>query len=52
MKLSGIDYRSQAYADYRHANSGGPMSRTRREVIYSTLLGRIDDPICCPRIVR
>ena len=39
MRTSGIDYRSAAYANYRHANSGGPMSRTRKEVISSTLLG-------------
>jgi hypothetical protein len=36
----------------RHANSGGPMSRTRREVICSTLLGNDERPIRCPRIVR
>ncbi len=52
MNLSGIDYRSEAYANYRHANSGGPMSRTRKEVISSTLLGRDEYPIRCPRIVR
>ena len=52
MKLSGIDYRSEAYANYRHANSGGPMSRTRKQVISSTLLGRDEYPIRCPRIVR
>lgn len=31
------------------ANSGGPQSRTRNEVISSTLLGREDGPIRCPR---
>lgn len=36
----------------RHANTGGPMSRTRTEVMASTLLGRDEYPIRCPRIVR
>ena len=31
------------------ANSGGPSSRTRNELISSTLLGREDGPIHCPR---
>ena len=35
----------------RRANSGGPMSRTRREVINTTLLGHDDHAIRCPRIV-
>ena len=52
MTLPGIDYRSADYTDYRHANSGGPMSRTRRQVIASTLLGRDEYPVHCPRIVR
>lgn len=34
------------------ANSGGPMSRTRKERIRSTLLGNDDGPVRCPRIVR
>jgi hypothetical protein len=34
------------------ANTGGPMSRTRREGIHSTLLGNDERPIRCPRIVR
>ena len=36
----------------RHANVGGPRSRTRSERICSTLLGRDDGPIRCPRILR
>ena len=34
------------------ANTGGPMSRTRREGVCSTLLGNDERPIRCPRIVR
>lgn len=34
------------------ANTGGPSSRTRREGVYSTLLGTDERPIHCPRIVR
>lgn len=36
----------------RLANTGGPMSRTRKERIASTLLGADDGAIRCPRIVR
>lgn len=36
----------------RRANTGGPMSRTRREVINTTLLGHDGHAIRCPRIVR
>ena len=36
----------------RWANSGGPMSRTRKERIRSTLLGNDDGLVRCPRIVR
>ena len=36
----------------RHANSGGPMSRTRTQAIASTLLGRDEYPVHCPRVVR
>ena len=36
----------------RLANSGGPMSRTRSERIASTLLGRDDGAIRCPRSLR
>lgn len=34
------------------ANSGGPSSRTRTEWINSTILGRGDTPIRCPRVER
>ena len=36
----------------RLANTGGPMSRTRSERIASTLLGRDDGAIRCPRSLR
>ena len=36
----------------RWANSGGPMSRTRKERIRSSLLGNDDGLVRCPRIVR
>ena len=36
----------------RWANSGGPMSRTRKERIHATLLGNDDGLVRCPRIVR
>lgn len=36
----------------RLANSGGPMSRTRSEHIASTLLGRDQGAIRCPRSLR
>jgi hypothetical protein len=34
------------------ANMGGPMSRSRTERISSTLLGRDDGMIRCPRVIR
>lgn len=49
MTSSGL---ASCYGRGRHANTGGPMSRTRKEVIYSTLLGNDERPIRCPRIVR
>ena len=52
MMRPGIDYCPGARGNQRHANTGGPMSRTRREVICSTLLGNDKRPIRCPRIVR
>jgi hypothetical protein len=52
MMRPGIDYCPGARGNQRRANSGGPMSRTRREVICSTLLGNDERPIRCPRIVR
>ena len=33
-------------------NSGGPMSRTRTERLYTTVLGEDDGPIRCPRVLR
>jgi hypothetical protein len=36
----------------RFANIGGPMSRTRTERIHSSLLGRDDSLIRCPRVIR
>lgn len=35
-----------------YANTGGPMSRTRKESISSTLLGKDDGFIRCPRVIR
>ena len=35
-----------------HANMGGPMSRTRTERVRTTLLGRDDNVIRCPRVIR
>jgi len=34
------------------ANMGGPMSRTRTEQVRTTLLGRDDNVIRCPRVIR
>jgi len=34
------------------ANIGGPMSRTRTEHVRTTLLGRDDNVIRCPRVIR
>ena len=34
------------------ANMGGPMSRTRTERVRTTLLGRDDNVIRCPRVIR
>ena len=34
------------------ANIGGPMSRTRTERVRTTLLGRDDNVIRCPRVIR
>jgi hypothetical protein len=33
-------------------NSGGPMSRTRKEPLFSTVLGDETGPIRCPRVLR
>ena len=35
-----------------HANMGGPMSRTCKVRVFSTLLGRDGGPIRCPRVIR
>jgi hypothetical protein len=48
--VSAIEAMARAYG--KLANSGGPMSRTRKERIVSTLLGNDDGAIRCPRIVR
>jgi len=47
----------QAVSDYRDlppmlANIGGPMSRTRTECVSSSILGKDDGSIRCPRIIR
>ena len=47
----------QLVADFRrnsplYANIGGPMSRTRKETISSSILGRDDGFIRCPRIIK
>jgi hypothetical protein len=34
------------------ANTGGPMSRTRTQRVQTTLLGRDDNIIRCPRVIR
>jgi len=34
------------------ANSSGPMSRTRTQRVHTTLLGRDDNAIRCPRVIR
>ncbi len=36
----------------RWGNSGGPMSRTRKERVRATLLGNDDGTIRCPRVIR
>lgn len=50
--MSPIGRMAEAYQRSKLANSGGPMSRTRKERIRSTLLGNDDGLIHCPRIVR
>jgi hypothetical protein len=39
-------------ADAYWCNSGAPMSRTRTEHLYSTVLGDETGPIRCPRVLR
>jgi hypothetical protein len=36
----------------RLANSGGPMSRSRRERVFATVLGQDDGAVRCPRVLR
>ncbi len=36
----------------RYANIGGPMSRTRKERISSSILGNKNGPIQCPSVIR
>jgi hypothetical protein len=36
----------------QYANTGGPMSRTRKERLCSSLLGQADGLIRCPRVIR
>ena len=50
--MSVIERMAEAYRRSKLANSGGPMSRTRKERIHSTLLGNDDGLVRCPRIVR
>ena len=50
--MSVIERMAEAYHRSKLANSGGPMSRTRKERIHATLLGNDDGLIRCPRIVR
>jgi hypothetical protein len=35
-----------------YANTGGPMSRTRKERVTSTILGKDDGYIRCPQVIR
>jgi len=39
-------------AHVHYANTGGPRSRTRKEPISSTILGKDDGYIKCPRVIR
>jgi hypothetical protein len=50
--MSGLAFPSPAGRRPLHANMGGPMSRTRKESVCSTLLGRDGGPIRCPRVIR
>ena len=36
----------------RLANSGGPMSRSRRERLTATVLGQDEGAVRCPRVLR
>jgi hypothetical protein len=52
MLSAGLRARGSLRPPTLHANMGGPMSRARTERIRSTLLGRDDGPIRCPRVLR
>ncbi len=43
MQLNSGGYGARIYA-----NTGGPMSRTRKQSVTSTLLGRKQGAVCCP----
>ena len=50
MIAAGLDTTSVAPPVY--ANIGGPMSRTRTERVSTTVLGKDDGYIRCPRVIR
>ena len=50
--MNGLAYPGTAKRRPLSANMGGPMSRTRKERVSSTLLGRDGGPIRCPRVIR
>ena len=50
MKISPEQVARDPLAQY--VNSGGPMSRTRKERLYSSLLGQPNGLIRCPSVIR
>lgn len=52
MIVQSVGFPGPAIGPPVHANSGGPASRTRTERIRSTVLGRDDGVIRCPRLIR
>lgn len=50
--MAGLRGRGSLRPPTLSANMGGPMSRTRSERIRSTILGRDEGPIRCPRVLR
>jgi hypothetical protein len=50
--MNGLSFPGTAKRRPLSANMGGPMSRTRKERVSSTLLGRDGGPIRCPRVIR
>ena len=50
--MNGLAFPGTAKRRPLSANMGGPMSRTRKERVSSTLLGRDGGPIRCPRVIR